>query len=43
MFNRMGGGPGGLAIVGVFAESVLEVANSTSGEHGVIGIVAHPH
>ena len=26
-----------------FITSVLEVGNSTSGEHGVIGIVAYPH
>ena len=26
-----------------FGTNVLEVDNSTSGEHGVIGIVAYPH
>ena len=27
----------------IFGTSVVEVGNSTSGEHGVIGIVVYPH
>ena len=27
----------------IFGTSVLEVGNSTSGEHGAIGAVAYPH